>query len=300
MATSYTNSTFQVFSNKMGGRLREQYVGDAGEIFYDPNFPELFLSDGVTPGGIPILGSSTTDLTAYYTRPQVDQLFFDIVDGASANGSTLGGLELMINNNTTLINGLANTINNYVDVDNQTLSFDANTYILSLSNGNSVDLTPLSVNTTQVPIAASVEFLENINVPGDPEGTALQIRSTYAELNTTTNGVTDEIFVPGGRMYLMELAFTSFSIEDDGSVGEISMVNSADPTDVLLVLPLIGRGAVEGPNNDPVSSSNAGSWIIQSTTDGSYKFILTKCRTAANTATTLVQYRGNFNMYTVD
>lgn len=32
MATSYTNTTFQVFSNKMGGRKRVEYVTDFEQI----------------------------------------------------------------------------------------------------------------------------------------------------------------------------------------------------------------------------------------------------------------------------
>jgi hypothetical protein len=31
-----------------------QFVGEEGTIFYDPAVGDLFLSDGVTPGGIPM------------------------------------------------------------------------------------------------------------------------------------------------------------------------------------------------------------------------------------------------------
>lgn len=59
-----SNTTSKIFVDKMGGRSAEQYIGQSGELFYDPEVGELRLSDGETPGGNPITtgggGGNTT------------------------------------------------------------------------------------------------------------------------------------------------------------------------------------------------------------------------------------------------
>jgi hypothetical protein len=44
------------------------FIGQAGTIFYDEVTGELRLSDGVTPGGIPLTGGSVTNLSAVTTN----------------------------------------------------------------------------------------------------------------------------------------------------------------------------------------------------------------------------------------
>jgi hypothetical protein len=48
------NKTFKLFVDKMGGRQASDYVGNEGEIFYDPTTTSLRISDGSTPGGTSI------------------------------------------------------------------------------------------------------------------------------------------------------------------------------------------------------------------------------------------------------
>lgn len=45
---------FRVFLEKLGGSEVEEYVGKRGEVFVDPEDGLLRVSDGETPGGIPI------------------------------------------------------------------------------------------------------------------------------------------------------------------------------------------------------------------------------------------------------
>jgi hypothetical protein len=53
------NSVYRLFLEKLGGTSPSQFIGDAGEVFLNPNIPALKLSDGVTPGGLSIgVGSS--------------------------------------------------------------------------------------------------------------------------------------------------------------------------------------------------------------------------------------------------
>lgn len=54
-----TNTVYRVFLEKLGGTVPSQFIGDEGELFFNPNIPALKLSDGVTPGGLSVgFGSS--------------------------------------------------------------------------------------------------------------------------------------------------------------------------------------------------------------------------------------------------
>lgn len=49
-----SNSTFKVFVDKMGGENPDTFIGQQGELFYDPTGSTLKISDGVTAGGVSI------------------------------------------------------------------------------------------------------------------------------------------------------------------------------------------------------------------------------------------------------
>lgn len=53
------NSTYRVLVEKFGDSDPTQFIGNEGEVFYDPNTAELKLSDGTTPGGITVGGGGT-------------------------------------------------------------------------------------------------------------------------------------------------------------------------------------------------------------------------------------------------
>jgi hypothetical protein len=54
------NTTYRILVEKLGAQDPSQFVGNDGEVFYDPNNPELKLSDGTTPGGVSIGGGGST------------------------------------------------------------------------------------------------------------------------------------------------------------------------------------------------------------------------------------------------
>jgi hypothetical protein len=60
------NTTYRVLVEKLGAQDASAFVGNEGEVFYDPNTPALKLSDGSTPGGVAIGGTgggSTGNIT---------------------------------------------------------------------------------------------------------------------------------------------------------------------------------------------------------------------------------------------
>lgn len=59
---SETNAIYRLFVEKLGDTEREEFTGNAGEVFYDPAQPELYLSDGQTVGGKPMIAEAVTDI----------------------------------------------------------------------------------------------------------------------------------------------------------------------------------------------------------------------------------------------
>jgi hypothetical protein len=75
-----SNTVYRVFLEKLGGSDPTQFVGDEGELFYDPFTGALRISDGNTPGGI-LLGAlgSTGYCGSFYdttiqTNPQANSI----------------------------------------------------------------------------------------------------------------------------------------------------------------------------------------------------------------------------------
>ncbi len=54
---SIPNTTYRVLVEKLGDSNPSQFIGNEGEVFYDPNSPDLKLSNGTTPGGVAIGGT---------------------------------------------------------------------------------------------------------------------------------------------------------------------------------------------------------------------------------------------------
>jgi hypothetical protein len=51
------NTTYRILVEKLGSSDPSQFIGNDGEVFYDPNIPALKLSNGLTPGGVSIGGT---------------------------------------------------------------------------------------------------------------------------------------------------------------------------------------------------------------------------------------------------
>jgi len=57
------NTTFRAFVEKLGATQAETFVGNEGDLFYDPNTSQLRISDGSTPGGIIVTGITTSGVS---------------------------------------------------------------------------------------------------------------------------------------------------------------------------------------------------------------------------------------------
>ena len=50
------NTTFRAYVEKLGATEAATFIGNEGDLFYDPNAASLRVSDGTTPGGVPVAG----------------------------------------------------------------------------------------------------------------------------------------------------------------------------------------------------------------------------------------------------
>jgi hypothetical protein len=54
-----TNTTYRVLLEKLGGSNPNTFIGDEGELFYNPSATTLKISNGSTPGGVAVAGGGT-------------------------------------------------------------------------------------------------------------------------------------------------------------------------------------------------------------------------------------------------
>ncbi len=54
------NTTFRAFVEKLGDTEAANFIGNEGDLFYDPNTASLRVSDGTTPGGVAVAGLAAT------------------------------------------------------------------------------------------------------------------------------------------------------------------------------------------------------------------------------------------------
>ena len=81
-----TNTVYRFFVEKLGGANPTDFVGDEGEVFYNPEIGSLKLSDGTSPGGITITEPKSSILAD--NRWYVDPARTDI-NPATATGNSM-------------------------------------------------------------------------------------------------------------------------------------------------------------------------------------------------------------------
>ncbi len=55
-------SVYRLFVEKLGARTVDEFRGNAGEIFYDPASPELYVSNGPDEEPTPVIAGAITEL----------------------------------------------------------------------------------------------------------------------------------------------------------------------------------------------------------------------------------------------
>ena len=93
------NTTFRAYVEKLGATEAATFIGNEGDLFYDPNTASLRVSDGTTPGGVPVAGVTSV------SGPVTQSLVPD-TDGTLDLGSpTNQWRDLYLTNNTMYLGG---------------------------------------------------------------------------------------------------------------------------------------------------------------------------------------------------
>lgn len=95
------NTTFRAYVEKLGATGAADFIGNEGDLFYDPNTASLRVSDGVTPGGIPVTGVTTV------SGPLQQSLVPDADATYDLGSPTNQWRDLYLTNNTMYLGGTA-------------------------------------------------------------------------------------------------------------------------------------------------------------------------------------------------
>jgi hypothetical protein len=87
-----TNTTYRFLVEKLGDSDPTQFIGNEGEVFYDPNNPLLKLSNGTTPGGVSVGGEGGAGGITEETDPVFSaSVAFGITSTDTSNWDTAYG-----------------------------------------------------------------------------------------------------------------------------------------------------------------------------------------------------------------
>jgi hypothetical protein len=188
------NKTFKLFADKMGGRTASDYIGNEGEIFYDPTTTSLRISDGSTAGGMSIGNNNNTygqfwsNATQTVALPNTEYRFtFNNSDLTSNVTLGTGG-----NNSRIIINktGIYN-IQLSVQVDKNPVGNSQSTaYIWFKKNGTAVpDSAGFLTLDNAIQTVLSWNILANVANVGDYYEIAYAASHTYVSFPTIAGNV---------------------------------------------------------------------------------------------------------------
>ena len=173
-------STFKLAVDKMGATDPYNYIGRKGDLFYDPEFGELRISDGDTPYGNGLqagIGASTPSINQVLTVDSIASLSITLAAGLKTDFIE------SINNTDTLVFDSPSEIRGNLTVTGVTNFTNINGLNIPVNNGST--LARLS------DIAGSGQVLENLIDDLTPQlGGDLDLQGNVLASNTNApNGV---------------------------------------------------------------------------------------------------------------
>lgn len=179
------NTTYRAFVEKLGSTAPAEFIGNEGELFWDPNTGSLRISDGSTPGGIAVTGVTTV---------APGPIALDLIpdgDGVYDLGSpTNQWKDLYLTNNTMYLGGTS------VAVDSGSLAVD----------GESL------AKTSEVKTEANQRLLVN---------TDRRVYGDYAPATTNPNNNAGGWYYRTANNSVLRWNFYTPKPNSDGSAGEL-------------------------------------------------------------------------------
>jgi hypothetical protein len=125
---SVPNTTYRVLVEKLGDSDPEEFIGNQGELFYDPNAPILKLSDGSTAGGASIGGTGTGGAGGSYWVP------------TNAGIHTLSNVGIGTTNPTEELTVFGDArVTGILTVGTASITLDGTTNIINVGSGVTID-----------------------------------------------------------------------------------------------------------------------------------------------------------------
>jgi hypothetical protein len=210
--TLSTNTTYRILVEKLGATDPDAFVGNEGEVFFDPSIPTLKLSDGSTPGGIGIGIGTASVGTALTVSGDSGSETIDIL---SETLTIAGGTNLTSS-------AASDTVTVNLDSDISLDSVTA-TGIITATGGFDGDLTGNVTGTASTASFATTAFTLNDRVESEFNVAFAQTAGLSTE---TTKLQTPRTFEITGDVVASPIAF-------DGT-GNVSLAATIQPNSVGL------------------------------------------------------------------
>lgn len=97
------NKIFQNFPEKLGGTHVENFIGDPGMIFYDPNTGELRLGNGVDAGGISLFKALASNFGVSADGGNTIPSGFDVIVYDGGNATSPFNIYEVLDGNTSIV-----------------------------------------------------------------------------------------------------------------------------------------------------------------------------------------------------
>jgi hypothetical protein len=227
-----TNTTYRVLLEKIGGSNPDVFVGDEGELFYNPSSTTLKISDGSTPGGVAVAGGGGGG-TNYWNQTAAGIHTLSNVGVGTTNPTSKLAVGGSFTATDTRIQSVAEKTT-LTDGNTVSLVYNAgggNVAICTNPNGN------ITLNVTGIPTDSTFDnYSPSFSVIVTNAGTA---RSCTA---INLNGVSKSIKWFGGSLAAAISGVTTTTGYDVYSFTGINTVGSASTTENYIVLGSVNGG----------------------------------------------------------
>lgn len=214
------NKIFQNFVEKLGGTHVENFIGDPGMIFYDPNTGELRLGTGSDAGGISLFKALASDLGMSVDGGNTIPSGFNVLVYDGGNATSPFNIYEVLDGNTSPI----------------TTGFSANdqyTFTNTVTFSNTVTLNAVKAGGT-IGSAGQVLISTGYNTtwgnPSIANNTTLSFSNGAAIVSDNSDAT---VSVPNGNSYSIP-NFSGMLIVNDHYDGGIALYIAGGGTGVLI------------------------------------------------------------------
>lgn len=250
---SIPNTTYRVLVEKLGDSDPSTFVGNEGEVFYDPNNPTLKLSDGLTVGGVSIGGTGGGgEQSLEWVKTDAGIHTTSNVGIGTTNARFLLEVGSVGSSGTSLyVNGDAR-ITGILTVGSSSITFDGNTNTITVGTGVTINGDSGSISAMTLTIGE--ETLSGLGVTSITAGSGISIDQSTGNVTITSTG-------GGGTS---DWVRTDAGIHTLGNVG----IGTTNPTTALTINGTLGfpifTGAYNGVSgvNISIGDTTTGANII--------------------------------------